>query len=829
MSDYNIWLSPMGGICTKPSKDKLINRKLAYIEGISPIALSVVSSDRRVLQELYNNTSVKIEPSSKTKIHNALGESKITCPPLRPLTRYEMVGMIDELGILTASKSPSRPADLPSADAWPVVTKGKQYKFKRIKYSYTRPLSRNKMHNDKEGGTYVAVHDIERSGVDAGYVFIDDNDEEFVFRDNPISSGELISTKVWQFFDMPKVKTIAELRPKQHNSMLKKLEIMEDINTFKFYPGQKDYIARVACVDEACVCGDVGTGKTLIAIALMGLKNAKRVLMMGPKGTVMDSSGNSIDYDPAQWVEEVERFSPDVRIYNLFSKQDLLDVQRSDGSIPPGLYITYPNAFLLNNSFESIPKAWALKQREQKFRARLRDMGFDAPYDVKTPPTVRDQWHRGVGATRNGFTCMVKPSLCTLSKDNFDMVMLDEAHVMQNLDSQVTSTIIRMQPKYRYALTATPIGNMLPNIFPILGWLAVPNWYHGEQSNTRWPYTIEQLSLFESTFLTSERDYTEESIRGGGYYSAKPSPIISQAQRLLKVLKSLVAFISKEECNPDVVDCVIEKIRVPLGYQQKKLYSKNLDIANIPFISPKIKYGVQLQRLRGICSEPLGRNFNDGIVGSNFNPKLIMTLELIAEALKRKEQIIHVSSSVGQTTEILKRLNEANIKCSRIDSKAKYHVREANNFKNQKTPVLLMGSKCAVGHSFPKCNNMIIGSFDWSYGAFHQAIGRIYRVNSSKDANIKVLLNQDTVEESMFEKLADKRDAATICLHGEYVPANYQNADASEVLADHFLNFNEDLVHTENELNLELKWTELRLKLSELDLVSSGDVKLACV
>lgn len=827
---YNIWINPLGAIRTKPTEDRKIDSKLAYIDGLSPLALSVVSSDRRVLQELSNNQSVLIEPSSHKKIVSALGESKFTTPPLRPLTRYELVGMIDELESLEADIPPARPADFGfmGEGSWPNITKGQSYKFRRLKYSFTRPLNRNKMHHSKNGGTYVVNHEIERSGVDAGYVFRDDDDQEFVFRDNPVGMGEFPSTKVWDFFSTPDVKTISELRPKLHSSNLSKLNLMEEINGFTFYPGQKDYIARVACVDEACVSGDVGTGKTLIAIALMGLKNAKRVLVMGPKGTVMDSTGNNVDYDPAQWVSEINEFSPDITIHTLFNKASYLALLRDDGTIPPGLYITYPNAFLLNDAFESIPKAWAMKDREEKFRARLRLMGFNAPFTSDTPPAVEAQWHRGVGATRNGFTCVVKPSLCTLSKENFDMVMLDEAHIMQNLDSQVTSTIIRMQPKYRYAMTATPIGNMLPNIFPILGWLAVPNWYHGEKSNARWPYTINELSLFQSTFLTTEKDLTEEAMRTG-YQSSKPSPIISQAQRLLKILKSLVAFISKEECNPDVVDCVIEKVRIPLGYQQKKLYAHNLDISNIPFINPKIKYGVQLGRLRGICSDPLGRKFNNGTVGSNFNPKLIMTLELIKEALARKEQIIHVSSSVGQTSEVYNRLNEARIKCSRIDSEAFNHVMEANNFKNGKSQVLLMGSKCAVGHSFPKCNNMIIGSFDWSYGSFHQAIGRIYRVNSVKDANIKVLLNKDTIEESMFDKLADKRDAATICLHGEYVPANYKDANESEILADHFLNFDEESVETENELNLELKWTELRESISRLCKVIPSDKKYACV
>ena len=444
----------------------------------------------------------------------------------------------------------------------------------------------------------------------------------------------------------------------------------------------------------------------------------------------------------------------------------------------------------------------------------LRELGFDAPYDENSPPATENHIHRGVGQTRNGFTCVVKPSLCTLSKHQFDMTLIDEAHIMQNLNSAITSSLLRLQSKYRYAFTATPVPNMLPNIFPLIGWLAVPNWYHGEKSNPRYFYTIEAENDFKTTFLTQERDFTEEAIRNNGGYCVKTSPTISQTQRLLKVLKSIVAYISKEECNADVVDCEVETLRVPLGYAQKKLYAHNLDIRNIPFRDPKTKYGVQLQRLRGICADPVGRRFNDGWVNSNFNPKLITTLELIGDILERGEQVIHISSCIGQTTELIKRLGEAGIQCSRIDSESSNHVREANNFKNGKTKVLAFGAKCAVGHSFKDCNNMIIGSFEWSYGAFHQAMGRVYRLNSTKDVNIKVLLNKDTIEEAMFDKLADKRDAATICLLGEYVPSDFKEGDASEVFAEHFLDFDSEKVDTEPEIKMEAKLAEAKKQAS---------------
>lgn len=736
---------------------------------------------------------------------------KYTSPPLLPLTPYELVGMVDELKVLTAKQPPS-----PKTKALlPRVTAGKEYTFKRLKYSYTRPVSKKKMHTEKSGRTYVVDHDIERSGVDAGYAFTDDRKRQFVFRDNPIGDYELTSIQMWDFFEMPEVKTVAELRPKAFGRIKDNCKVLEEINDFTFYPGQLDYIARVACVDEALVCGDVGTGKTCMAIALNSLKNARRTLLVAPKGTVKSSDGRLKKYDPAQWIAEMDKFSADTKVRTIFSADDYYKYLRSDGTLPTGVYITYPTAFFLNGGIETIPRSWAAQDRERLLRSKMRDLGFNAPWDADNPPSVDNEYHCGIGQTHNGFTCVLKPSLSSIAGHHFDCVMLDEAHIMQSLDSAITRAVIRLQPKYKYALTATPIPNILPNIFPILGWLAVPNWFHGKKSNPRWPYALEDESTFCSTFLTRERDYTEEAIRGNGSSCIKTSPIISQAQRLLKVLKSLVAFISKEQCNPDVVKCNVKTLRVPLGYAQKKLYAHNLDIKNIPYKDPKTCYGVQLQRLRGICADPAGRSFNDGVVSSNFNPKLITTLELVHKYISQGEQVIHISSCIGQTDELSNRLEDADVSFSRIDSNASDHAREANQFRRHDTQVLLMGAKCAVGHSFPDCPNMIIGSFEWSYGSFHQALGRVYRVNSKRDADITVLLSKDTIEESMFDKLADKRDAATMCILGEYVPVDYQDGSIDDIMADHFLSFDEDLIETKSEIEMELEWMELRDKLAK--------------
>ena len=74
---------------------------------------------------------------------------------------------------------------------------------------------------------------------------------------------------------------------------------------------------------------------------------------------------------------------------------------------------------------------------------------------------------------------------------------------------------------------------------------------------------------------------------------------------------------------------------------------------------------------------------------------------------------------------------------------------------------MFMGIKCAMGHSFPDCPNLIIGSLEYSYGSLHQAKGRVDRVNSKKPATVYCVLNSASIEELMFDVVATKQDSAT--------------------------------------------------------------------
>jgi hypothetical protein len=163
-------------------------------------------------------------------------------------------------------------------------------------------------------------------------------------------------------------------------------------------------------------------------------------------------------------------------------------------------------------------------------------------------------------------------------------------------------------------------------------------------------------------------------------------------------------------------------------------------------------------------------------------------------------------------------------KISRIDSEvgAKHAAHQSQLFKSGKTRVHLMGIKCAAGHSYSHCPNEIILSIEFSYGPFHQAKGRIDRVNSAQPAKIYVILHKDSIEESMYDRCATKQDAATICLHGKRIPRDFQPIDVGDVLAQHVEDKTSDRHNsltddTDQESDLEDAWPELMERIRDAE------------
>ena len=755
---------------------------------------------RTRLEGIMKDPDVTMSQELRDMFNSRLDEALSLEVPLMQPTDFELLAYIDTVDGLEC--------DFPISGRGISVTAGKKYTFSSGQYKYTERFTRNKpMWDETTQQMVMNRHNMSREGVDRWLRFQDDDGKYHRFLAHPNTKAERDHSDdlMWTIFKRPDIKTVKEVMPDKYKKNMDLLDTHEILSNFDYYPGQKDFIARTGSKDFGLVAAETGCGKTLIAISLSIMKGAQRVLVIAPKGTVKGSDGQERVYDPAQWEQELIRFAPHYKVFHIFCKDDYYNIKEQYGDLPQGFYITYPDAMFNNQSRETLPKSWD----EIKFRAE---------YGINIKTNLSIDYASGVGDVNSqGIRCVATPNLATITDGEFDMVVLDEAHLMQNIAAKKTQSFIRMQAPYRFALSATPIPNLVSDMFALMGWLCVPDWYKNYKRNVAWPFDSESLTRFSRTFLVQERDFTEEQLRG--FYTpsgrklrcVKASPIVASPARLLKLLKPTLSFIDKKRCNPALVNCEVKEVRVPMGDKQRKMYGYYTNRRNIPHVNPMVRAMVQQSYLRNACADPGSMNTPPF---SNFNPKMIATLEIILECLEKKEQVVVVASRLGQSNELQDRLTQAGVRCSRIDSTVKSaHSAQCNAFKAGKTQVMIMGIKMAQAFSFSQCPNLIVTSLEWSYGSKNQALGRVYRLDSPKPVTIWCILNENSIEEVMFDRVASKADAATLCLRGERVTNSNTVLDASEVIGQHIVDY-QDHGKTLPEDECEKQWPTLLQRLS---------------
>jgi hypothetical protein len=193
---------------------------------------------------------------------------------------------------------------------------------------------------------------------------------------------------------------------------------------------------------------------------------------------------------------------------------------------------------------------------------------------------------------------------------------------------------------------------------------------------------------------------------------------------------------------------------------------------------------------------------------------VVSILELTRDLLREGEQVVIVNARIAVNDAIHDRLTEAGIPVSRIDSSPRSgnHSEEANLFKQGHTRVMLMGIKCAVGHSFSNCRRLIISSLEYAPGALDQACWRVDRINT-KDAKIYCILHAGSYEETQFDTVALKGDASQIILQGRRVQRDLHTPDMGELLAASMISWDHG-PKTISESLCEQQWPTLRDELA---------------
>lgn len=462
---------------------------------------------------------------------------------------------------------------------------------------------------------------------------------------------------------------------------------------FAYAPAQAQLIHRIAQKPFGLITAEPGCGKTLIGLSVTRLRGAKRTLIVSPKGTCLDERGLS------QWERQIRRFFPGANSFRMLTDTNFQFADEKGW--PEGFYLTYYESFFRNE-----------KSAGEIIRA--------------------------------------------MRKPLFDCCLLDECHVLANGNSRITQAVMKFQPEQRYAMSATPMRTGVEDLFPVMGWLCVPNWATAGNKNSHWPWSIDEIDLFRDEFCPKE--YATHNTG----YKPRRSPFISNPINLSRMVCSVSDRITKAQCKPDYVPPEVTVRYVKMDMRTENLYTRQLNRKEMRGGNTLEKAQRQVTKLRMICALPANPDLS-------LTPKTVAVFERAKEILEKRRKVIIVCAFVDQSQYLATLFRAERIPVNFVDSSTNHHAGIAEDFELSDWPeVLFMGCKCAVSHSFSSVHHMLIASMDFSPAIFDQTIGRIDRLDSKERAHVEVFLYRKTVEEEIHRRALMGNEAKRIVMTGNF-------------------------------------------------------------
>lgn len=312
--------------------------------------------------------------------------------------------------------------------------------------------------------------------------------------------------------------------------------------------------------------------------------------------------------------------------------------------------------------------------------------------------------------------------------NEFDMIVLDEAHVCKNSTSQQGANLLKLdKAQYRIAATGTLLLNEPLDTFVPLKWIDADR---ATQTN------------FERYYCVHGGQFGNEFI---GY-------------RNLDTLKKQLELYSLRR-HKDLLDLppktVIEEY-VDMSDTQKLFYENVKDGVKEEVdkvqLKPNIVMGMIL-RLRQATACP-------SILTTKPIPsaKIDRTIDLCNQIISEGNKVVIFSTFKQTVDELLKKLKHYNPVIGTGDTDDEQLSREIDMFQTDDEHKVFIGTwqRCGTGLTLNKATYMIFIDTPWTDGAFQQACDRIHRIGSKSPVFIYNLITNDTVDEKVLEIVQDK-------------------------------------------------------------------------
>lgn len=341
---------------------------------------------------------------------------------------------------------------------------------------------------------------------------------------------------------------------------------------------------------------------------------------------------------------------------------------------------------------------------------------------------------------------IVRKESCVMSKLNYDLMVVDEAHNIKNSKSVLSQVLRKLPTKHRLLLTGTPLQNNLQELWSLLNFIM--------------PTIFDSIDDFSQTF------HIDSSLPEAASAQSEEK-VVQQIHRLLRpfMLRRIKAEV--EHSLPPKKEMYLY---FGLTKLQRKIY-KNI-LKNHSHIvngnGDRAQLMNILMQLKKVCNHPyLFNNVEEGppfINGEHLitNCMKFKVLDLLLPRLKKQNSRVLIFSQMSSLLDILDDyVRYRGYTYCRIDGQTSALDRELRieDFQrpdSDKFIFLLTTRAGGCGINLHGANTVILYDSDWNPQVDLQAIDRAHRIGQKREVVVYRFVTEGTVEEKIIERAAKR-------------------------------------------------------------------------
>lgn len=315
----------------------------------------------------------------------------------------------------------------------------------------------------------------------------------------------------------------------------------------------------------------------------------------------------------------------------------------------------------------------------------------------------------------------------------WDIIVVDECHKIKSYDAKISKLVYQLTKKCEYAfgLSGTPRGNSDIDIYCQFHNLNISEW--GTINKT---FFVNYCCDVDVKFFAGNRVQVPTKINDK-YKAGWERNIAMYTQRV---------GYDEDDCMPEYNETVI---KIPYEPTKEYLLAEEgvVSLSNYETTMTKL---AAITKLHQIANGFMYVPDEDG--------------ERTTHIIHRSEKINWLRDNlVSGTTTIVYRFEQdlKDIKESLI-IQGRTFTEIVDDFKKGKANILLLQCSRCESFNLQMCDRIIFYTLDYSYIKYNQMIHRLYRLGRTTPVDVKILIMENTIEESIWKAVKNKESLADL-------------------------------------------------------------------